>query len=115
MTKKTHTPLPWEQDGNLICHIDTCFVVCEMTYDENYEPISNGTFQWDKAMANAAFIVKAVNAHDELLAACNVALSRLDHNCRDCGIPCDGSHPMCGGCVPEVALRSAIKKAEGNP
>ena len=51
--------------------------------------------EWTPAMANAAFIVKAVNAHDELLAACKAAAKILH---------CPDTAQLC---------RDAIAKAEG--
>lgn len=52
-----HTPLPWEHSGNQI--VSGAIEICEM--EERYII--------GERKANAQFIVKAVNCHDDLLAA----------------------------------------------
>lgn len=65
----------------------------------------------DDTHANAEFIVRAVNAHDELLAACKAALDPdpcwFDHhgNCQ--------AHALGNPCEQKL-LREAIAKAEGS-
>ncbi len=51
--------------------------------------------------ANAAFIVQAVNAHDELVAACEITLANLE---------AIGTHP---DTLPMIRLRAALAKAKG--
>jgi len=71
MTKSKHTPTPWNQNGR---HIDA---------DKgNYLIASVRTID-DTDMANAAFIVKACNAHDMLLNALQKCLEAANaHECK---------------------------------
>ena len=82
MSEKTekHTPLPWERFGTHIYHAsavdDSGANVCTVGEPRpegntlvGYTPLAFGSKHRDEAYANAAFICRAVNAHDELLAA----------------------------------------------
>lgn len=95
--ERTHTPLPWaitvpkkEPFGWWIHAGDVLVCSC------GTRPLS------DEALANAAFIVRACNSHDDLLAACEAALTRLRTIERDKGIH---SHET----IPE--LEAAIARA----
>lgn len=67
-----HTPTPWRVDGADIVSPSECAVVA--------------TVQWcgegrdGESEANAAHIVRCVNAHDELVAACQLAFKRGEGN-----------------------------------
>ena len=60
-----HTPLPWKSDGSYIIGSNNLSVAKATIYKGTNEvkDIENE----EKARANAAFIVRAVNAHEELL------------------------------------------------
>ncbi len=69
-----HTPIPWERDAT---HIFTtgepganvCSVSSPRKSDfVEYTRLEIGDPDFNEAMANAAFIVQAVNNHDELVA-----------------------------------------------
>ena len=75
-----HTPTPWSISGDLIVGAPEAVPnpqvapypkqVSKLQWD--YEGDSGATerrIQWPEAKANADFIVRAVNAHDDLLAA----------------------------------------------
>jgi hypothetical protein len=78
-----HTPTPWYADPDLrdgmewnihiVQHDDPNMRVCFMTSDGPSE-------------ANAAFIVKAVNAHGELVAAARKALNYIENTESELGI-----------------------------
>lgn len=83
-----HTPTPWysstEMDGRHQCYsILTAHEDFEDDDDTPYHPLiaqtlhGKGFAPKDIAKANAAFIVKACNAHDDLVGACQTALSNL--------------------------------------
>lgn len=57
----SHTPTPWVHDRQSDCILDNGGNVIVSPYESEHN-IDNDT-------ANAAFIVKAVNAHDDLVAA----------------------------------------------
>ncbi|HYD06525.1 MAG TPA: hypothetical protein VEC60_12410 [Reyranella sp.] len=89
MSEVKHTPTPWVRSGNLL-HVGTSTraknrIAATFRYDDN-------------ADANAAFIVKAVNAHDELVAA----LTRIRDFDRD----------VTGGPEMVAIARAALAKAE---
>ena len=68
-----HTPLPWFQGKNHPCRV--------ITHDSNVAycclPVDEGS-ESDIERANAEFIARACNCHDELRAACVEALFWLD-------------------------------------
>ncbi len=86
MTPKpaAHTPTPWIVDGNAIRdEAKFCLALVEK----------------NNRSANAAYIVKCVNAHEELLAACKEALDWMLPEFRDADVT--------------YKLEIAIAKAEG--
>jgi hypothetical protein len=68
---------------------------------------------WHEYQESAAFIVRACNAHDDLLAACKAAVELLEANTMD-DCTCDAGDGAGGDirCVP-CQLRAAIAAAEG--
>jgi hypothetical protein len=98
-----HTPIPWKQDptGDVgFWVIGTSKVLVAETLNE--------TCSQDESAANAEFIVRACNAHADLLEACQDALSdSVDASTYPDG-PCLNKHVR-------DALRAAIKKAAGQP
>jgi hypothetical protein len=97
------TPRPWYCKGNAVYWFPEGRTVLEgyrhvastHSYDATTDPIDEGTDE-----ANASLIVRAVNSHDELIAACEQAAGYLEHE-RDAG-------------WPEVlaCLRSALARAK---
>ena len=90
MTEQAHTPGPWQQEGLTIVVFGRGIIA------ECPTPQNGGTFD---CSANAAFIVRACNAHDDLVAA-------LDLVCRD----------QRSGALPtsiQNAITAAIVKATG--
>jgi hypothetical protein len=84
-TKATHTPTPWTHDAESDWPSED-FVLIEIRAGnkritelggsndaDEEEPCSNV----ETTRANAAFIVRAVNSHDELLAACKSLMDKL--------------------------------------
>lgn len=69
-----HTQLPWQQDGS--------YVFCT-TAEGMHKDIADCarplTASIPEGKANAAFIVKACNAHEELVAALNACLEAVTH------------------------------------
>lgn len=59
----SHTPTPWEHDKQSDCILDGEGRVIVSSYESEHN-LENDT-------ANAAFIVKACNSHDDLVAALN--------------------------------------------
>jgi len=86
MTTK-HSPLPWKRSGHQI--ID-----------------ANGNLVVDFALgigwiADADDVIRAVNSHADLLAACKAAMQTFSAKC-------EGQHSW-----PKEQLRTAIERAEG--
>lgn len=92
-----HTPTPWLRDGTtiyalnvqgenrMILHIDGGFIW--RPYDRAAPPENSERTPPEELEATAAFIVKAVTAHDELVNAVRqlLANSQQDgHSYRDC-------------------------------
>ena len=105
MTTVQPTPRPW--------HIGNDSPV--VLYDSQGRPITidTGYLPPQQRVAIAAFIVKAVNAHDELLAACKAALIEFNNDCW-----CTAEYAKTGDENAECAAckaRAAIAKAEGTP
>ncbi|NOV17849.1 hypothetical protein E5S70_17500 [Ensifer adhaerens] len=117
MAEMKHTPLPWKvvsqpnfDNGNVYTSIQPVnvdeeamkplammngeFHVCRMSH-------TAASWRFDYHRANAAFIVKAVNAHDALLEACRCALGHLTGNM-------DGDMDLGD---PVELLRAAVSKA----
>ena len=92
-----HTATPWKvaepsRDGMFIVNQDDDVVA------ESY-PDNNQDFE-----ANAAFICRAVNSHEELLEACRDALDILECNC---------AVTKCVGKCTKAIVEAAIARAEG--
>ena len=67
-----HTPTPWKAEkGRTVMHVTgQHFVVCQIsTTGYRGDTPEDKRMYAERAEANAAFIVRAVNAHDELVAA----------------------------------------------
>ena len=75
MTPKTqtHTPTPWklEYDGSIRRQSDNVLLM--------RLPPSNADLSHEQNKANAAFIVRAVNAHEALIEALDYCLDRLSN------------------------------------
>lgn len=65
----THTPTPWEfQEFEIVHEIQKGLVQSVPIYTNRIAGTLNPcSDDWDTAQANAAYIVKCVNAHEELL------------------------------------------------
>ena len=94
-----HTKVPWIEDraGNVVTCDDGGALICECHQDPHWQP--DGVHMHP----NAAFIVRACNAHDDLLAAGKAMLEALA-NC-----PGEFNYPV----LIEIELRTAIAKAGG--
>ena len=77
---------------------DVKVAVAMTAADEHYTG-GAGVDDRDEAKANAALIVKAVNAHDALVAACELAAEHEECVCEGKG--------ECLGCVLQAALKGA--------
>jgi hypothetical protein len=74
MTDATHTPTPWALNLNWVGHVYDVAgpdyqPICMVALDEHHH---------DVRLANAAFIVKAVNAHEALVEALEDARLELE-------------------------------------
>ena len=63
------TPRPWEQDGKFVMSTDELVITCLIQHTGEDESL---------AVANARFIVTAVNCHDELVDALQWFVDRVD-------------------------------------
>jgi hypothetical protein len=75
MTDATHTPTPWALNLNWVGHVYDVAgpdyqPICMVALDEHHH---------DVRLANAAFIVKAVNAHDAMVEALRAALNFIEN------------------------------------
>jgi hypothetical protein len=97
------TPTPWKSDGSYVIGGDNLSVCKATIYKGTNEAkdIENET----KAKANAAFIVRAVNAHEELL----IALKELVDYASE--LEYDGR--CMNDAAPFTKAHEAIAKAEG--
>ena len=67
-----HTPTPWiTNDELVIAGKEDGVLICECNTDPHWEPSADG-------FANAEFIVKACNLHEELVEACKLAIAYLN-------------------------------------
>jgi hypothetical protein len=110
-TRAAHTPTPWEvrphsrhvyvggEDGANVC---SCGEPRASKY-VGYTDTEIGSPGLHEAVANAAFIVRAANAHDKMLAALKRILAHPKFDACPCGKP---------GCATFDA-RAAIALAEG--
>lgn len=80
-----HAPTPWRIAGKGTIRAGDGWV---------------GTVHWHKREANAAFIVKAVNAHEALVKALGTMLDEYDRNVCEHEITHRGGHiwTICEGC-----------------
>lgn len=99
-----HTPIPWSltddhgQFPNCIkTDCGTCQVICQMADEWERLPFAKGT-----AKANAEFIVRACNHHDDLLEALGDTLSWMS---------CECGHPACKRCRSTIEAREVIARA----
>lgn len=108
--KTQHTPTPWivdERVGVTILaqkHINAIGLSWEPEVASCHLGIG---LEWDEQEANAEFIVRAVNAHEDLVAACQRVLDVLQ----------DGSIDYDDQTVIEDmhdTLKNALAKAKGN-
>lgn len=90
-----HTPTPWYKDPDL-----------PQAVTDDHNPRVIATCQQS---IDAAFIVRACNAHDALVEACKKVLR--DHRAQ---LPSEAADLYCGGCeCPQCQMiRAAIAKAE---
>lgn len=73
-----HSPTPWTLDGEHIFD-DILAHVATVDFSDDDEPTitGRGTLPAGTGRNNADFIVRAVNCHDDLLAACRAAFDEL--------------------------------------
>ncbi len=119
MSETKHTPGPWDvqNKGTLGCRSARHEVVAGINRDgsKNLPTIVRMPDLSEASYANAAFIVRACNAHDDLLAACKSlfsdvlavveALSEIDGPC--CEFPTSNTR------IVLAQTWEAIAKAEG--
>lgn len=108
MTTKKHTLVPWvvhiiKDGGEWEYQIRTAAPHNPAGGLGKHIATVNGLMQ-AKGEDNAAFIVLACNAHDDLLEACKAVLARLDLEPDGAIFPCSAQREM---------LRAAITKAQG--
>lgn len=109
MSAPKHTPLPWRTASALVMGQHSRAIVSALKgqVDIYNAPLTNET------LANAEFIVRACNAHDELVAALKALMNPNGH-----------LQARSGGCVPGPecgeyadhcrAARAALAKARGS-
>ena len=97
-TTTTHTPTPWNVNGVHVGpsrHFRTYTIepnICEM----------NSSLSPEEVSANAAYIVKAVNEREELLGHLHDAISYIEHDCQERGIPfCFNGAKLALACAKE--------------
>lgn len=86
MAEIKHTPTPWHEEGGTIEH-ESGMLICTMSSAEDFPCLTEDENKTEaevraevdaECKANAAFIVKAVNCHDDLLAALEWAADEID-------------------------------------
>ncbi|MDP2952895.1 MAG: hypothetical protein Q8O76_06235 [Chloroflexota bacterium] len=95
-----HTPTPWVVDAKPIMGNSGPAI---RTVGRH---IARMGWNDEEDKANAAFIVRAVNSHDGLLAAVKALLGHSAHKCRFHG------PAVCDQCEAQKQARAAIAKAE---
>lgn len=77
---QTHTPTPWRADGRAIDSPRYEIAVCSLGLDED-----ENEMPLDEAEDNSNFIVRACNAHDELMALVKLVelYARINHPIKD--------------------------------
>lgn len=103
-----HTKLPWHKDGPVVVGQDWGVVaVCRQAKPRNTMV----------SIANAEFIVRAANCHEELLAACKMIAAiggnLPDEHLTDRTGENDAAHRGLMYCQARGIARAAIAKAEG--
>lgn len=101
-----HTPLPWYNESNqrITAHVPGAFAVIIAQLEAKTTRYGGGV-GWEERNANIEFIVRACNAHDELLAALEAVLPHIGRR----------------GCTPLLRdqlatnARAAIARARGLP
>ena len=102
------TPRPWRVDGgttpqgDLFVHVDDGSIAGRTCIATVHGRIAEG------AAANAALIVRAVNAHDALVEACEAASAIMSH-----APGCVGDPLPCAGCKCVDRLDAALALARG--
>lgn len=109
MTEAKHTPTPWKVSEGL----DDTSVTIRQDNGEFHRPVAEIWYNGDDPSANAAFIVRAVNSHADMLAALK-AIKAEPYGCPFCDSgtlrnPVKGHNEDCGYHL----LEAAIAKAEG--
>lgn len=121
--KQQGTPRPWEtigatriwktgRPGGAVCIIANP----ECRSSSDFQEVDPGDDRWDEAMANAALIVAAVNAHDIGLKLAEAVLARIESETM-AGCDCDvlKEPPMeCSQCHGTTRLaRTFLREAGG--
>ena len=96
-----HTPAPWITGG------------CSGRMIRSRDSYLEDGFLADVyTKANAQFIVRAVNAHDALVEACETLVAGLKtHECQMCGYPWAEHHESCQVLAAQKALALAEVKS----
>ena len=101
------TPPPWTQIGSQIVGGDNGRVIACLT-DSHGNDLNLREPEWTPAMLHGKMLVRAVNCHDELLAACQQARACL------LNLMPEDKNPMQKQMQKMVGeLSKAIEKAEG--
>ena len=108
-TTAKHSQTPWEFSADDKLNSQRAFgIVRSLPEGESQEPghteVIAEVCAGPTAESDATFIVRACNAHDDLLAACRAVLARLDLEPEGAIFPCSAQREM---------LRAAIAKAGG--
>jgi len=109
------TKRPWKRRGLLIEDADDCLVAdARMIGDHPIRGKGNAHLSEPELEAHAALIVKAVNAHDALVAALK---QLVDLGCRSMCEHCHGCDSKrdqtCEWLSASNVARAALRKAEG--
>ncbi|GEM_PF-3404207 len=106
--KVNHTPTPWAYSPNINVHAANDREIARTIVNCPDSPFYEA--KWlEEAACNAEFIVRAVNSHEELLAACEDLLSDAEGYARTCGASDAAKRRIYGRCE---RARSAIAKAK---
>lgn len=96
-----HTPTPWHVQpigGQRYIEAQGPKFICDMQADQCENPA-----EVEEMQANAEFIVRACNCHEELVQVLESVVRILEHNCPDAALPA-------------IALaKTQIAKAKGQP
>ena len=99
-TQQSHTPTPWAVEGWLI-------VKDKGVRYSIADVMTTANLNDSEKEANAAFIVRACNSHDDLVAAAELLLQQYDSS---------GDFTMGGNLTnePFLLFRAALKRAKGD-